>query len=148
MYRLESDLRRWMREGLGDKARWVEPALGSTIGLPDCWTPIKGSRIPVWVELKLAECRAGRLLFTVRPEQRKQLTSMVRDGAIVGLIAGQKQGDRVWAMIVNDQTLCGDVAIDEGLMGGWLIELSQTTNVGPTQGVYFIFYYTMADNTG
>ena len=148
MFRLESDLRKWMRDGFGDKARWVEPARGSTIGLPDCWMPVLGSRIPVWVELKLAELKAGRLIFTIRPEQRKQLTSMLRDNAVVGLIAGEKQGSMVWAMAINDQTLSGDVDINEGLKDGWLTELSKTPIVGSGQGVYFIFYYTMAKDAG
>jgi hypothetical protein len=148
MFRLETDLRKWMRDGLGDKARWVEPARGSTIGLPDCWMPIDGSRVPVWVELKVADVKGNRLVFTIRPEQRKQLTSMVRDKAVVGLIAGVKYANMVLAMMINDQTMNGDVDISEGLKAGWLIELSNNAIVGPTQGVYFIFSYTMKLDRG
>ena len=148
MFRLESDLRKWMRDGMGDKARWVEPARGSTIGLPDCWITVDGSRVPVWVELKVAEVKGNQLLFTVRPEQRKQLTSMMRDKAVVGLIAGIKHANMVLAMIINDQTLSGVVDISEGLKAGWLMELSNNNIVGPSQGVYFIFSYTMAKDSG
>lgn len=148
MFRSENDVRKWMRDGLGDKVRWVEPARGSTLGLPDCWVPIDGTRTQVWVELKLAELCGDRLLFTVRPEQRKQISSMVQDRMIVGVIAGEKGGNRVWAMNINDSVLAGDVDVRSGVAGKWLKELSPSSVVGPTQGVYSIFFGVMADEDG
>ena len=56
----EDDVRAWVRQASGGKARWVEPALGSTPGLPDCWVPFDSAQ--VHLELKAGEI-AGRAVL-------------------------------------------------------------------------------------
>lgn len=150
MFQSESDLRKWMRDGLLDKVRFVEPSRGSTIGLPDCWAPlkVKEKTTQVWVELKLATVVGDRMMFTIRPEQRKQIASMVRDEVVVGLIVAEKGGDRVWALGINDSVLAGDVSLKIAYEGDWGLELAPLAPIGPQQGLYFIFFVAVRDDDG
>lgn len=137
-----------MRDGLGEKARWVEPARGSTLGLPDCWVPIDNTRIQTWVELKLATLKGDTLSYTLRPEQKKQISSMVADRLVVGIIAGLKGGDRVWAMLINEATLSGEFDLKIGEQERWAVELSKSAMIGANQGVYSIFFGVTAEDDG
>jgi hypothetical protein len=49
---IESNLRNWLREVLGDRVAWIEAARGGTVGLPDCLIKTKTmANLPV--ELKV-----------------------------------------------------------------------------------------------
>lgn len=108
----EDDVRAWVREASGGKARWVEPALGSTPGLPDCWVPWGDS--VVWIELKCGRMKEGLVKYSVRPEQAKQIREMANDGVKVGLLVGIK-GARMLlfcrpapVMLRGEWSICND----------------------------------------
>lgn len=87
MINSEDDVRAWVREASGGKARWVEPALGSTPGLPDCWVPMHcGSQ--VHLELKAGRLTGGMLRYKLRPEQKREIAKMADDSVPVGLRIG------------------------------------------------------------
>lgn len=88
MINSEDDVRAWVRSASGGKARWIEPGLGSTPGLPDCWVPVGDSQ--VWIELKCGKIKNGNVSYNLRPEQMKQIRAMVDDGVKVGLLVGLK----------------------------------------------------------
>jgi len=82
----EDDVRAFVRQASEGKARWVEPGLGSTNGLPDCWVPFEGKQ--VHLELKVGRIQGGKLCFRMRPEQRREIRAMLEDGVPVGLAVG------------------------------------------------------------
>lgn len=102
MINSEDDVRAWVRLASGGKARWIEPALGSTPGLPDCWVPFQkevlregefavgGTIVQVHLELKIGRITRNILTYNVRPEQRKQIIAMQDDGVRVGFLVGIK----------------------------------------------------------
>jgi hypothetical protein len=67
MFKNESDLRSWLRKVWGDGLNWVEPAYGSTLGMPDTQIPVGKSFIPV--ELKIIDGQYGHWAVDVRPSQ-------------------------------------------------------------------------------
>lgn len=122
----EDDVRAYVREASGGKARWVEPALGSTPGLPDCWVPWKYSvsfgdedeyfDAQVQLELKCGKIIRNSLCYDVRPEQRKQIIKMMDDGVKVGLIIGIKHSNTLIFTKPQPQFLQGKWSlVDDGL---------------------------------
>lgn len=105
----EDDVRAWVREASEGKARWIEPALGSTAGLPDCWVPVDGRC--VHLELKCGWIKKGELRFTVRPEQKRELLRMVEDGVPVGLLVGVKGTNSVVFLTVTEDVVNGAVSL-------------------------------------
>ena len=98
MIQNENDLRALVREECGDKARWVEPGLGSSYGLPDCWVAHKGHC--VHLELKLGRIiqvgELSTLAFDLRPGQRQEIKAMMRDKIKVGVLVGLVHSNLIW----------------------------------------------------
>lgn len=92
----ESDVRKYCRDALGDYVKFLEPALGSTIGMPDCLIPVNRightAKHPftIFIELKVGEFTdkvdkdTGEpivvLEYDVRVEQKKVHRWMVEIG--------------------------------------------------------------------
>lgn len=132
----EDDVRAYVREASRGQARWVEPALGSTAGLPDCWVPWLGRC--VHLELKAGELRRGYLHYEVRPEQRRELKAMVEDRIACGFLIGIKGGQTMVFARVDEGSLAGKVKIDQVQMGvKWLASQSDGID-GFLNGVIFI----------
>jgi hypothetical protein len=85
---IESNLRNWLREVLGDRVAWIEAARGGTVGLPDCLIKTKTmANLPV--ELKVIHEQKSGLKFTIRPAQVRYHALSARDGrrtAFLGIV--------------------------------------------------------------
>jgi hypothetical protein len=130
-YKSESDLRRELRGDklIGPRLRWIEPAFGSTIGLPDCFMPYGdiGSGRVLWLELKLGVRERKRsktfvdgrmvdgLRYSVRKQQRVELLKMAEEGLRVGLLVAEAGTKRVWAL--QKGAIWGDFCELEGPQG-------------------------------
>lgn len=133
----EDDVRAYVREESGGKARWVEPALGSTPGLPDCWVPYEGQQ--VHFELKCGTLINGILRYAVRPEQRREIIAMKDDGIKVGLVIGVKGSKTVIFAKPTPEFLLGVVSLRvPSLFQQWL-EFELDSKHGFWSGVNFIF---------
>lgn len=135
----EDDVRAWVRKVSGGKARWVEPALGSTPGLPDCWVVWpKGRRTRVDLELKAAEVVKGQIRYHVRPEQKRQLKSMAEDGLAVGFLVGIVDSNAFVFLPIDRDSLAGRVSLTDGVVPRlWAFEESPEEQFWA--GVNFIF---------
>jgi hypothetical protein len=71
--------------------RYIEPATGSTFGVPDVFVIMTKGKV-MWLELKLARwiLRKGkpRLIIRFKATQRIQLPKMVEEGAQIYLVVG------------------------------------------------------------
>ena len=107
-FALESDVRAEVREDF-PTAQWVEAAVGGSHGLPDCFiNDVDGLRTRVaFFELKVADVKGVVAKYFVRPPQRKRLRKMIAAGYKCWFLVGEKGGDRLWR-----------VAVDEGSIGG------------------------------
>lgn len=146
MINSEDDVRAWVREASGGKARWVEPALGSTPGLPDCWVPLEVSHDDFWetacvqMELKCGRMSDGRVKYSLRPEQVREIRAMVDDGLKVGLLIGVKGTTTLIFCRPTPAMLFGGWAFyDEHVEGDWLQVEAGSAN-GFNYGVNFIFH--------
>ena len=112
----ENDVREMVRKGSGGLARWVEPAMGSTNGLPDCWLPVEreGVTETVHLELKCGKLGGRELTFHVRPEQKRELRAMARDGVKAGFLVGVEASNMAIFLPVDDDSLAGKVAVSGG----------------------------------
>jgi hypothetical protein len=131
VYKKENDLRGELRSDLliGDRLRWIEPAFGSTVGLPDCFLPFGeiGSGKVLWLELKVGvrERKQSKVLadgrmvdglrYTVRPAQRKTAGRMVAEGLKVGLLVAELGTKRVYAL--QKEAIMADFIELEGPQG-------------------------------
>jgi len=115
----------------------VEPAIGSTPGLPDCWVPV-GDRC-LHLELKLGSIGGGMLRYTVRPEQAKQIAALKADSVPVGLLIGIKGTHTVIFARAMPLVLAGKWS----LVGDWWPPMWRSFDVrevgGFQHGVNFIF---------
>ena len=114
----EFSVREWVAEASGGKARWVEPAIGSTPGLPDCWVPIGGRCMHL--ELKAGRISDGVLRYKVRAPQVKEMRSMVEDRVPVGLLIGVIDTGILIVSQVNDSSLAGSFEISSFGSKDWL----------------------------
>lgn len=138
MIESEDDVRSYVREASGGKARWVEPALGSTPGLPDCWVPYEDRQ--VHLELKCGSLDTGLLRFTVRPEQRREIRKMIEDKVNVGFLVGLKDTDLVFFIRPSDGALAGLVDISRQKDKKMAMESKMGDRADFWSGVYFIFF--------
>jgi len=135
----EDDVRAYVREASGGKARWIEPALGSTPGLPDCWVP-KGKGIgQVHLELKCGQIKNGRLRFKVRPEQKKEIKRMIQDGVVVGFLVGIQDTHNCVFMAVTGDSLGGNVGLSGDDTPKYFADVREIRHYGFWLGVNFIF---------
>lgn len=133
----EDDVRALVRMASGGSARWVEPALGSTPGLPDCWVPLHSAC--VHLELKLGTIKNNRLKYKLRPEQRREILALVDDGVKVGLLVGVKGTDEMFFMPAEPIFLHGELSLFDD---GWMKRCYQVTLMKDHSfmaGVNFIF---------
>ncbi len=104
LIREERDLRRLLRTGaFGKRIRWIEPSIGSTIGLPDCFLQWgqPGQPTVLWVELKignLAPRNPGVMLFSIRAEQKACITQMRYEGMKVGMIVAEQHSRKIFGV--------------------------------------------------
>jgi hypothetical protein len=109
----EDDVRAIFRKASGGAARWVEPARGSTAGLPDCWAPWQGSC--VHVELKAGVVDKGVLKYEVRTAQKIELRRMIADQIPCGLAIGVIGSETVICALPTEIALAGKLPlVDEG----------------------------------
>lgn len=114
-YKRESDLRAAIRDNKALlRPYWVEAASGGTFGYPDVTLGPRGLKhIPRFYELKFGEWVKGEgnnslLRFRVRPEQKKVLRSMAKDGFKVGLlIATGAPHKGLWYLPIERRYLAG-----------------------------------------
>jgi len=137
----ESDVRALVRNAAGAKARWVEPGLGSTPGLPDCWVQMKagGWAATVHLELKAGELEGDEVRFHVRPEQKKQIKSIVDDGGFAGLLVGIKGTCACIFLPPTPLTLSGKAKI--GGEESFMVDVREP--LAFDRGVFFIFSWGM-----
>lgn len=113
----EDDVRAWVRSASGGKARWVEPALGSTPGLPDCWVP--WGEYQVHLELKAATLVSVKgksiLRYEVRPEQRREIRVGLMDRVRIGLLIGVKGTNACVFALPSDHALAGQIVLSNKL---------------------------------
>ena len=109
MFKVEQDLRVWLQERIGPRGRWVEPAMGSTTGLPDVWTTIDDSGEVYFIELKLGDWKPEHVKVEFRPAQRNQFCRMLRESLNVYCLAGERKGDRVLLAKLTENQLNGEL---------------------------------------
>jgi hypothetical protein len=131
----EDDVRTYVRKTANGKVRWVEPALGSTSGLPDCWVPW-GSYC-VHIELKCGEIKQGVLCYTVRPEQKRELRLMRTDGVPCGLLIGVQGTDTMVVALPTTEALSGRLELKN--MGESWVSVAPGDPAEWRRLVYFIF---------
>jgi hypothetical protein len=143
----EDDVRAYVRAASAGRARWVEPALGSTPGLPDCWVPLKvqgdgGSflAVNVHLELKAGEVKGGKFCYTIRPEQKREIRSMLKDGVKVGILLGVKGTRQVVFFQATEESLSGSVLVTSKDTAFLLLSYKPWTGDGFWRGVNFIFH--------
>jgi hypothetical protein len=113
----EDDVRAHVTHPANGKARWIEPGLGSSFGMPDCWVPLQ--RHCVHIELKCGVIINAVLRYTVRPEQKKQLQILKLDDIPCGLLIGIKHSDLLIAARVDAETLSGALKLEKD-SGKWI----------------------------
>lgn len=136
MIESEDDVRAYVRQASAGRARWVEPALGSTPGLPDCWVPVSDRQ--VHLELKCGRLNNGMLRYTMRPEQRKQILQMVEDDVPVGLLVGVKGTKMVIFMHPEPRNIHGELSLRSEDAARHRLEFGIDESGGFWAGVNFI----------
>ncbi len=134
----EDDVRAYVRQASAGQARWVEPALGSTPGLPDCWVPMRCGR-QVHLELKCGELKDGVLCFTVRPEQRREIKKMASERVPVGFLIGLSDSHSLAFTAATKESLCGKVLIASNETPRFWADSRELARDGFWAGVNFIF---------
>ena len=78
----EKLLRYWLLEVMGTsgQVQWVEPAFGSTVGLPDALVKISNVRIPVELKFWDQTSRERRIKAKMRPAQIRYHVMAARNG--------------------------------------------------------------------
>ena len=93
VFRVEGDVRAWLKGAGGDRVFWVEPGRGGTYGLPDCLLAAGGG-VTVWLEVKLGWWELGEegeivgVGAKLRPVQRITLRRACMMGLPVGMLVG------------------------------------------------------------
>jgi hypothetical protein len=113
-FALESDVRAEVREAF-PTAQWVEAAVGGSHGLPDCFiNDVDGIKSRVaFFELKVAEVRGCEAKYFVRPAQRKRLKKMMPAGYRVWFLIGEKGGERLWKVAVDERSMNGRFTVGD-----------------------------------
>lgn len=128
----EVALRRWLNDRQRTNLFWVEPAGGSTIGLPDAFW-INGKGGTVWLELKVGALvgrrgKVDQLRWTVRPAQRATMLRLALGGVHTFFLVHWKLavGHHMQSLILAEgDALNGEVAfgpwpsLEPGKRTGW-----------------------------
>jgi hypothetical protein len=143
MIRNENDIRALVRADAKGKDRWVEPAIGSTYGLPDCWVAHKGHC--VHVELKVGALvhkgvNMPSVKFELRAGQRSEIKAMMRDGLKVGVLVGLINTDVAWFIRPCLGLYRGEVTAEEMLMYSQECEFGSNSSKSFESGLSFLSF--------
>lgn len=94
VFKVEADVRAWLRAEGGDRVFWVEPGRGGTVGLPDCLLAAANG-CTIWLEVKLGQVEKGLVRARLRPAQRITLRRAAGLGLPVGILVGIQGTERV-----------------------------------------------------
>lgn len=97
MFRNEGDVRKTLAratESAGGALFWFEAGVGGTTGFPDSLVALRGAL--GFLELKVGEERGGEVVVEARNAQRVVIRRLARAGARVGVLVGEKGGERLW----------------------------------------------------
>ena len=139
VFKSENDLRSWVRLAANGKSRWVEPAFGSTLGLPDVWVPTGEYGQVVNLELKIGKMEGALLRYKVRAEQKREMKAMRHDLCAVGLLVAISNTPDMVFMNIDDYSLSGAVCIEKMVDDGDGFLISSHRSIALTLGVNFIF---------
>lgn len=106
----EQSLRNWAK-GRFAHSYWVNPSLGSTVGLPDLHCQGAGGR-SLWLELKVADLSRSAFRYEVRPEQRRILKEMDSLGCLCGVLLAVKLTGKVFLVAPKGPALAGSIPFD------------------------------------
>jgi hypothetical protein len=114
VWKSEKDIRKAIRDqkSFADRTFWIEPNLGSTDGLPDCFVLMGWEKL-AWLELKLGAIDKGHLLFKVRSAQRDVMLSLSGKGQRCYILAGEENGTRLWLLPCERAVLNGRVELED-----------------------------------
>lgn len=113
MFKNEKQLRKLMRDCSCKTLWWIEPNLGSSDGLPDCFTLVDPRGELVFAELKRGWLGIdGVLKFEVRRAQRDVIGDMMALGADGAVVVAQIGGAVVHVFSVRDYPGALDGAVD------------------------------------
>jgi hypothetical protein len=117
-----------VREWLSKRVKhifWVEPASGSSPGIPDAYVVERGKGI--WLELKLGVVKTKkgtnqpeRVAFTVRPEQRRLIRKFREEGIDCAFIVALSGTRDVLLVEANEETLRGTLTIKDNVRAHYL----------------------------
>ena len=112
----EADVRTWMKRIAGKHLFWVEPARGSTFGLPDAYCAINGLG-HLWIELKFGALHrfSDHLSFDLRPEHRATIRRLIDNGGRVALVVGYFGAISHIILRANERVLSGKVHLPQAL---------------------------------
>ena len=111
----EADVRTWMKRIGGKHLFWVEPARGSTFGLPDAYCAINGLG-HLWFELKYGTLHLNDCLtFELRPEQRATMRRLLDAGGRVALAVGYFGAVSPIILRANERVLSGKVHLPQAI---------------------------------
>lgn len=119
--------------------------MGSTVGLPDCWVPISYDVVgltretQVHLELKVGKIKGNHLHYHVRPEQRREIRAMLRDGVSVGLVIGIEGTDVAVFALPNKRAMDGKLLLCGSEAEKNTKNISTKANDQFYDGVFFIF---------
>jgi hypothetical protein len=109
--RTEGDVRRWLKANRKHDVLWIEPAKGSTVGLPDaCLLGVNGQVL--WIECKAGHRTRNGLRYVLRPTQKASLRKILRRGGRAMLLVGEVGTKTLWLITLG---LAGGKLVGERL---------------------------------
>lgn len=150
--REEQHLRQWLSEQVNTYNNknvekvdhiWIEPAFGSSVGVPDASLSFRG--LSYGVELKHFEVNSKGVLYKIRPVQRRFHVMGVRNGKRLLVLAtvAQPSGNQL-VMIRGDRLPLRDYAFMEG--SGCEEGIVQTV-ISTLEQPFYFFMRTMIAST-
>lgn len=101
----EKRLRIWLKDAMGFDVLWVEPTLGSTVGMPDTVLKVYDSHVPVelkWCKKTKTRARPEitRWSVEIRPAQLRYHTMAHRRGSKTAIMIAMEVGScfHVWLL--------------------------------------------------
>lgn len=100
----EGELRKWLRRHQPTGLFWIEPAAGSTVGMPDSLF-VQDPGIAFWFELKIGrEKEDDWLKFTVRKAQEAVIGALRKGGQqVFFLVMEDCKAGNIWAVPATDE---------------------------------------------
>lgn len=134
-FKSEKDLREWVRLALGDEVSWVEPAFGSTPGLPDLMLHLRGGGV-IFVELKLASfinAKQDLVEYSLTPEQRHQIPLIMAKGSVVCILVAVKNTADIFLVECKTNYILKSERFDigNGIDHPWFIDRRKPETLRP-----------------